>query len=381
MGLQIGLRKHIQPIFIADPVEGGIVGVVGGPDGVDVVPLHQKNIFEDGIGRHRASEFAVELVAVHAPDHDFLSVDEEISVLQLHAPETDFQRHGLKNISPGIFQCNGQRIEFRSFRTPAEHIFHFGGKGDHRLRFRLEIEILHQRRFKQFLVGMSGHGDRQSGRIKQLRLHRSLRRLHGKVADRQIHRQQSVFILFIECRLCEHIIQRGQRKSGKGHLPENSAEPPHVLILQITPIRPLNHLNGDPVGSHADVFGNIEFGNHPASLAHPGQGAVDPDIEERIHSAEGQNHSPVVPLLRDFKFTHIASGRVLVRHMRRVHRERILHIGVMRTPVALHLPVAGDHDILPVAQIGVFGLEALRHGLRIREEAELPHAVQRLIKG
>ena len=52
----------------------------------------------------------------------------------------------------------------------------------------------------------------------------------------------------------------------------------------------------------------------------------------------------------------------------------------MRTSIPFHLPVAGHDDILPVAEIGIFRLKTVGHGLRIREISELPYAVQRLIK-
>lgn len=61
VAFRVGLCQHIQAPFIGQPVQVVIVGVVGGADGVQVVFLHQPQVFPDGGFRH---VFAVNRVGI-----------------------------------------------------------------------------------------------------------------------------------------------------------------------------------------------------------------------------------------------------------------------------------------------------------------------------
>ena len=75
MCLHVGLRDHVQPVEISEAVDDGSVGIVTGPDRVDVIAFHDQDVCDDILPARGSSRVAGELVTVHAVEDDALSVE------------------------------------------------------------------------------------------------------------------------------------------------------------------------------------------------------------------------------------------------------------------------------------------------------------------
>ena len=74
MGLHVGLVDEVQAVTVAEGIEGGVVGVVAGADGVDVVALHGDDVALELRAVRYAPGAGVEVVAVDAFKDDALAV-------------------------------------------------------------------------------------------------------------------------------------------------------------------------------------------------------------------------------------------------------------------------------------------------------------------
>ena len=89
MRLHIVLCDHVQTVDIAQTVDHGIVGIMAGPDRVDVIALHDHDVFDLVLSAGRSSRLAGELMAVCPVEDDALSVQLHESVLHLKMTEAD----------------------------------------------------------------------------------------------------------------------------------------------------------------------------------------------------------------------------------------------------------------------------------------------------
>ena len=376
MSFEVGFSENVETVFIADLVETRIVGVVRGADGVDVVTLHQDDVLKHGVGCEGASEVAVEFMAVHAADHDDFAVDEEVAVFEFDFTEPDLEGDDLRDGAFGILEGEEERVEVRRFRGPLQGVLDVGGKCDDFGVFIFYAEI-----GGEFCLCQDACGEGGTVRGEKFGFHSAFCGFDGNVADCDVNGELTVFVCAVESRFCEDVVECGSGKRGEGDFAEDAAEPPHILVLKIAGVGPLDDLNGDFVWTDSDEFGNVEFGDDAASFAHSGESAVDPDIEEGIDAAEGEDDLAVIPVFGNFEFTDVASGGVFRGDERRVEGEGVLNVGVMGMPVAFHLPVGGNDDLFPVAEVCVLGFETFGDGLRIREESEFPDSVEGHVEG
>ena len=70
VAFQIVLSNHIQPIFVAKRVNAGVIGVVAGPYGIDIITLHGDNILQDFPICHCTPCLRAKFMAVYAFKHD-----------------------------------------------------------------------------------------------------------------------------------------------------------------------------------------------------------------------------------------------------------------------------------------------------------------------
>ena len=82
--LHVALVHHVEAVCIAEVVPLRRVGVVTGPDSIDVVLFHQDNIADHRLTRDSASAVHVELMPVDTFDGDRLSVHQEERISDLY---------------------------------------------------------------------------------------------------------------------------------------------------------------------------------------------------------------------------------------------------------------------------------------------------------
>ena len=74
VGLHVGLVDQIQAVAVAEGIEGGVIGIVTGADGVDVVALHGDDVALELRAVGHAPGAGVEVVAVDALENDAFAV-------------------------------------------------------------------------------------------------------------------------------------------------------------------------------------------------------------------------------------------------------------------------------------------------------------------
>ena len=131
VALEVGLVHHVEAQLVAERVEGGVVGVVRRPNGVDVVEPHQPQVVQHVLDGHGFARVGVMVVAVHAEDADRETVHQQLPVAHLHPAQPDPLRLALDDTPAGIHQLGGEGVEPGRLRAPR-----FGpGKVPSRVRF------------------------------------------------------------------------------------------------------------------------------------------------------------------------------------------------------------------------------------------------------
>ncbi len=92
--LKVGLVHHIEPVLVTQVIPARIVGIVTGAHGVDVVALHQQDVFHHTAVRHGITVVGIHLVAVDATDHDRLAVQQDLAAACLDQTEAHTLRNG-----------------------------------------------------------------------------------------------------------------------------------------------------------------------------------------------------------------------------------------------------------------------------------------------
>ncbi len=345
VGLQVALVDHQQPVLVAQVEEPRIRRVVAGPHGVDVVPLHQDDVRPHGGLVQGTARLGVPFVPVHAAELDRAAVEPDQPVPHLDAAEPDPEgdvpaRAGQDGVvQPGLLVRPG--LGGRE-RVPGAG----RGPGQAQLRYR------HRGR----PVGVHPQGGGAAGRV----------------------------VVGVD----EEVPDRAGRFVDEGHAPEDAGQPPHVLVLEVGPGRPLVHAHRDHVAAGPQVTRDVELADQPAALAVTGGGPVDEHGEARVHPVEAEHGRPVVvPLRRQREVPPVLPRRVVAGHPRRVHRERVDHVGVGGRPVsrrpvprrpgqAGQLPHRRHRELVEAGLVEVRCLEARGQAGRARAVPELPGPVQ-----
>ena len=232
MALQIVFGDQIKPVFVAKVVETRVVGIVRGSYSVDVVALHHQDIFKHGVIGDGAAVILMGVVPVHALDHDLGSVDKELAGFDPDGAEADFQRLVFDCLALSVFQGDQQRVEDGRFGCPFEWI------GD----FFDEFDIFAGFGRKR---GAFGAGrDSFAGGRKDFVFHgQALCLFGGEVAEGHGQIQFGVAAFRVELCFREEVEDIRFGNGQQPHFAEKPAEPPHVLILDITCVGPLYDLS------------------------------------------------------------------------------------------------------------------------------------------
>ena len=277
--------------------------VVGRADRVDVVRLHQQHVAPHDLLRHGAAVVGIELVAVDAAEEDAPAVDLQQPVLDHDGAEADPQPHALARARDlGV-------VEARDLGAP-----------------RLDRRL---------------HGLPRRDVDAELR-HRDAR---GRVrVDPQRPRAGRVVV----ARVHEDVVERRRRAREQGDAAEDPRQPPHVLVLEVGPGRPLVHAHREHVLlARAQQRPDVELGRQAAAHRHPELDAVEPRPQARVDALEAQDRVRPRPLARHREAAQVVARRVLVGHVRRLDRERVDDVRVGRRAVAVQLPVRRHRQPVP----------------------------------
>ena len=121
MGFDVGLIDDVHPQFVTQVVEGGIVGIVRGADGGDVVATHDHQVVAHVLDGDRLAAVRVVVMAVDAEDPDGPSVHQQLSVTDLDMAEANQLRRRIGDRAIRCDQFNTHPISGRRLRTPRCH--------------------------------------------------------------------------------------------------------------------------------------------------------------------------------------------------------------------------------------------------------------------
>ena len=191
--------------------------------------------------------------------------------------------------------------------------------------------------------------------IEQLHLDRHIRIVEEReihVDRRVIDRRRIIFVIAdaglnqrgIDIapnrRMHEHVTNRMLGTVQQIHVTEDAAHAELVLILLIAAVAPLQHQHGQRVHAVLQHVGHIELAGRMRHLRIPDELAVHPHIERRIHALEIQVRAGRVRIGRMHEIAQVHAARVVLRHERRVERERIVEIRVLVAVETMVLPHA-----------------------------------------
>ncbi len=319
VGLDVGLVDEVEAEFVAEPRETGVIRIVAGTDGIDVVLFHDHEVVNHMFHGGRRPEVRVAVMAVDALEFDLLPVEVQNAVLDLYVAEAEAQGDGLTAASEneGIEQRGLVRPEFGVIDEEVKRSLFMN---DDAARFdlhpvRAEQAVFHQRlAVHRHLGGASAAG---VGRV-EFGTNIYIGDVHG-VAQKQVD------------------------------LAENARPAELVLVLQIRPVAPLEHKNLYGILARMEVLCDLELACHVADLAVAHKRPVDVEVEAGIHAleveVEGFFHHGGVNL----QGAGVESAGILLGNKGRVKGDGIEDIDVVRGVVSspLHgLPRAGDVQLL-----------------------------------
>ena len=359
MGLQVALVDDPQPQLVAQTGKGGVRRIVAGAHRVDVVLLHQQQIAAHRLGAEGPPVARMELVAVDTAQQDPAPVDLQQSVLDSDRTEADAQR------DPFAGGAEFRVVEVRLLGGPRAHRYgHALARGD------LDAERRHADPARRFAV----------------------------------HPQRAVTGDVIESCVDEVVHDRALGAPFDRDVPEDSRQPPLVLVLQIAARRPLVDAYGQHIAPGPQQMPDLELVRQSAALEVPQLLPVEPHPRTGLHPAEMQYRGPLAPAFRQIEELPVIAGRVLVGHPRRVDGEGVGGIGVRGRPVrrrslrpappravtlvlglrggaSAERPMAGHPDVLPRRIVEIGPGERRVRGRGGRRQPEPPGAVQREPRG
>ena len=191
---------------------------------------------------------------------------------------------------------------------------------------------------------------------------------HGEqpVLERLV--QPAVYLIIAEVEL---------RPPDEGHIPNDAAQPPHVLVLQVAPITELIDAHGQQIFSGADQGGNVKLAGTPAALGVAGKDAVYPNMEGALDPVKAQDG--LLASAGYHKAGAVQAGRVFCLNDRGLgQRKDGDSVRIVGCAVSVELPLGGYGEKRPFAVVKRFVKKSLRAVVGVVCIVESPMAVQRL---
>ena len=170
-------------------------------------------------------------------------------------------------------------------------------------------------------------------------------------------------------------------------LPENTAEPPAILILQITPGTIFIDLQRNAVFARRQQIGNIKFRNGGGIFRVARKSTVDPDPERTLNAARAEKDALSGPVggqpedaptgPRGIPF--FETGIIFRRHtgnVRGIHLECPAFVLIKRRAVPLRLKGGWQRDLIPAGVIVRRRFKSFRKMVQIRRPVKGPFPVE-----
>ena len=295
VALQVGLVHDVDAVSVAQAVPGGLVGVVAGAHGIDVIPA--KDVHSGGHIRHAdgPARVRVPLVAVDAAKDDALPVEQHQPFLQLKPPEAGLIGDDLTYRPIRGGQGERHPVQRRRLVAPGANVLKPEGLA-------AQIPALPPQLQGSVEEGLAAGGLDFAGDPGALRL----------PAEQQAGGERPGAVVLLQPGLKPQVLQVEPGLGVEEHGAEDAAEAEEVLILDPRRAGALVNLHAQPVALVSDVGGEVEVRGREGVLRVAHELAVEPDVERLLHPLEA-NTDPLVPQSRvQVKRSDVAAHRGMV---------------------------------------------------------------------
>ena len=347
VALDVGLVHQIEAEFVAEVIEGVVVGIVRRADRADVVGPHQREVGPHIVEVDRLAPVGVVVVAVHSEDPDRLAVHQQLPVAHLDAPDADVLGLNVGHESARVDQLRGHRVPPGGLGAPCL------GAGDIPVRGYFEARepvwpgVLLRNRLTDRGTDLLAAGVPQCGPHRPARRRSPAEVDHGSGIDRP---------------------DRGERieRGGDGQVGEvdigarldpdgavQARHPPLILVLDVAVGAVPHDHDRQLVAIGHQERPHVVFAGKAAVGAVPDEPAVHVDGMHALGPRDVQHGPALHPAGRHREGAAINPGRVPLRQPGRRTIERHLDVGVVgrvherftgRAVEVLNGPVAGHGD-------------------------------------
>ncbi len=294
-------------------------------------------------------------MAVHALEHDPAAVDPQQPVLDAEPSDTDLLRHELDHSSRLVQHLDREVVQVRVLSAPQPRVLHADGERP--------------------VPGVDQFAHTPEGRPDAARPDQRDPNGDDRLGQVVGHLGRHPDVLDMD-----------GGPPVQDDVAEQSGEPVEVLVLDPRAGAEPEHLGGERVLAVDQGVGEVELRRRERVGAVADPGAVEPDGDRALGTVEG--HAEPLALSQrtlERERPHVARHRVeSLRHLPGHHRlvpvPRVLHVGVLRTAVALQLDVARHGDVVPSRAVEPSRLEPVDRPGRVRGIVELPRPIQALLE-
>ena len=271
VGFLIGLVHHVEAPAVAQLVEVFAVGIVAGAQEVDVRLLHQCDILFVGGIVDIAARHGMVIVTIHTTQLHVLAVNLKHLTRAFHTLHAQMVVEVFEDLfNRSGFQLNAERIEIRFLSRPQAWLVN--GAGNDYMRCIACRQTFHEPLTHHTFYFQDGFDVLDS--------------FLAHIADGDVGSNCSFSKVLV--RHSRHMIVGNmyQRAHPQLHAAEDTAQAPHILILQITAVAPAIHLDGQLIAALTDEFRHVELSWRHRVLAVTHLLSVHPHIEGGMHAAE-----------------------------------------------------------------------------------------------
>ena len=351
VALVVSFVDDVEAVQVAELVEDGGIGIVAGADRVEVVLFHHLHVRLHLFDADGVAGDGIGIVAVHAAELDGLAVEIHHAVADGDLADT----HPVGDNLIGGFQHH--RVEVRIFRIPQVGFIQMN---------------LHSLGVNMIPGGRCRAGP--DGRI-------------FRIAEGDSHRQPFHCRLHLDLHIRAVILQGGgdgvvgymlHRALEEVHITEDTAHAELVLILQVAAVAPLEHQHRQLVGAVLEVLGDVELAGAVGHLTVTHVPAIQPDVEAGVNTFEVQEGFGSAGVYLVVKLPDVGAAGILLGHIGWVKGEGIFNIGVLMLIIAMHLPNAGNRDLIVVVQARIGFVKAVLQIVDAAVVAEIPKSAEQL---
>ena len=243
MGFVVGLIHNINAVTVAKFVDILAVGIVGRAQKIDVSLFHQSDVLFVGFVINITSRNRMMVVTVYATEFHIFAVDFEHLANDLHFLDTCL-----------IIKMFGALLAVEKFDVEG-----------------IEIWLFSRPNFRILDVGFNRNFNSVIGRdflyniliITIVDIENYLLILHGLcagVAYEDFGVDVGGGIVAVQNRNHLIISNMHSRAHPKFHAPKYAAQPPHILVFEVTAIAPTIYLHCNSVFALAEKFCDVKFG-------------------------------------------------------------------------------------------------------------------------